>query len=66
MQVILDTIKADAEANAPKIQSRAEFEAYKATILGPKGSLTEVMKGMGSIPKENKPAMGKLINEAKT
>ena len=66
MQVILDTIKADAEANAPKIQSRAEFEAYKATILGPKGSLTEVMKGMGSIPKEDKPAMGKLINEAKT
>ena len=24
------------------------------------------MKGMGKVPKEEKPAMGKLINEAKT
>ena len=52
--------------NKPQIASRAEFEAYKATVSGPKGSLTEVMKGMGKVPKEDKPAMGKLINEAKT
>ncbi|MEM8868311.1 MAG: phenylalanine--tRNA ligase subunit alpha [Verrucomicrobiota bacterium] len=66
MQEELNAIVAGVGEHAPQITSRAEFEAYKATISGPKGSLTEVMKGMGKVPKEEKPAMGKLINEAKT
>ena len=66
MQEELNAIVAGVREQAPQITSRAEFEAYKATISGPKGSLTEVMKGMGQVPKEDKPAIGKLINEAKT
>jgi phenylalanyl-tRNA synthetase alpha chain len=66
MQEQLNTIVSGVRGKAPGIASRAEFEAYKATISGPKGSLTEVMKGMGKVPKEEKPALGKLINEAKT
>ena len=66
MQEELNAIVAGVREKAPQITSRAEFEAYKATISGPKGSLTEVMKGMGKVPKEDKPAMGKLINQAKT
>ncbi|ADE54433.1 phenylalanine--tRNA ligase subunit alpha [Coraliomargarita akajimensis] len=66
MQEELNAIVAGVREQAPQITSRAEFEAYKATVSGPKGSLTEVMKGMGKVPKEDKPAMGKLINEAKT
>lgn len=65
MQEELNAIVAGVEAATPEIATRADFEAYKATISGPKGSLTEVMKGMGKVPKEEKPAMGKLINEAK-
>ena len=66
MQKQLTAIVAGVRDAAPNIQTRAEFEAYKATISGPKGSLTDIMKGMGKVPKEDKPAMGKLINEAKT
>ena len=66
MQEELSAIVASVRENAPNIQTRAEFEAFKATISGPKGSLTDVMKSMGKVPKEDKPAMGKLINEAKT
>lgn len=66
MQAELNTIVAQVREKASSITTRAEFEAFKATISGPKGSLTEVMKGMGAVPKEDKPAMGKLINEAKT
>jgi phenylalanyl-tRNA synthetase alpha chain len=66
MQEQLTAIVAGVRDNAPNIQTRAEFEAFKATISGPKGSLTDVMKHMGKVPKEDKPAMGKLINEAKT
>ncbi|MFU8847099.1 MAG: phenylalanine--tRNA ligase subunit alpha [Opitutales bacterium] len=65
MQEELHTIVAGVREKAPLITTRAAFEAYKATISGPKGALTDVMKGMGKVPKEDKPAMGKLINEAK-
>ena len=66
MQEELNAIVAGVREKSPSISTRAEFEAYKATITGPKGALTEVMKGMATVPKEDKPAMGKLINEAKT
>lgn len=66
MQEELNAIIAGVREKSPSISTRAEFEAYKATISGPKGALTEVMKGMATVPKEDKPAMGKLINEAKT
>jgi len=66
MQEELNNIVASVREKAPTIATRAEFEAYKATVSGPKGSLTEVLKGMGRIPQEDKPAMGKRINEAKT
>lgn len=66
MQEDLHTIVSGVRAKAPQISTRAAFESYKATISGPKGALTDIMKGMGQVPKEDKPAMGKLINEAKT
>ncbi|MGB0184418.1 MAG: phenylalanine--tRNA ligase subunit alpha [Opitutales bacterium] len=66
MKDALETIIAEVQEGAPRIENRAEFEAFKATIQGPNGSLTAVMKSMGKVPKEEKPAMGKLINEAKS
>lgn len=65
MKEALEKIIAEVREHAPGLDNRAAFEAYKATIQGPKGSLTAVMKSMGKVPKEDKPAMGKLINEAK-
>ncbi len=65
MQEQLTAIVAGVRDNAPNIQTRAEFEAFKATISGPNGTLTDVMKRMGHVPKEDKPAMGKCINQAK-
>ena len=66
MQEELTAIVAGVREAAPKIQNRAAFEAYKATISGPRGALTEVMKGMGKVRPEERPIMGKRINEAKT
>lgn len=65
MQHQLANIVSEANSAAPAIKTRPEFEVFKAGLVGSKGSMTAVMKLMGSIPKEEKPAMGKLINEAK-
>ncbi len=66
MEAKLKAILADAQTEAPNVTDRASFEAFKARFVGPRGSLTEAMKGMGAVPKEDKPAVGRLINEAKT
>lgn len=65
MQAELSAIISEVKSTSASIHARAEFEAFKATIQGPKGRLTAVMKMMGQIPKEEKPAMGQLINQAK-
>ncbi len=65
MQETLQAIQDEVREKAPTITTRAEFEAYKATISGPNGALTQAMKEMGRVPKEEKPALGRLINEVK-
>lgn len=62
----LSAVLAKATAEWPSIVSRSDFEAAKARYVGPNGELTALMKQMGTVPKEARPAMGKLINEAKT
>lgn len=66
MQDQLAELVTRAEAELPTIASRPDFEAAKARYVGPKGDLTGLMKQMGTVPKEERPAMGKLINETKT
>ncbi len=61
----LDEIVSEVKEYAPNLNNRADFDVYKSTISGPKGKLTEIMKLMGSVPKEEKPEMGKAINLAK-
>src|ERR1043165_1913637 len=62
----LSALLAKATAELPTLKNRPEFEAAKARYVGPNGELTALMKQMGAVPKEPRPAVGKLINETKT
>ncbi|RRJ95894.1 phenylalanine--tRNA ligase subunit alpha [Opitutaceae bacterium TAV4] len=66
MQQTLATLLDQARAELPALKTRPEFEAAKARYVGPNGALTACMKQMGALPKDQKPLVGKLINEAKT
>jgi phenylalanyl-tRNA synthetase alpha chain len=66
MQDQLSALLAKAQSELSALKTRPEFEAAKARYVGPNGELTGLMKQMGAVPKEQKPALGKLINEAKT
>ena len=66
MQDQLSALLAKAQAEFPALQTRPDFEAAKARYVGPNGELTALMKQMGAVPKEQRPALGKLINETKT
>ncbi len=65
MQDLLNAILAKAAGELPGVRSRPDFEAAKARYVGPNGELTQVMKKMGAVPKEERPAVGKMVNEAK-
>jgi phenylalanyl-tRNA synthetase alpha chain len=65
MQDKLNAVLTKAQSELPLLKTRPEFEAAKARLVGPHGELTGLMKQMGSVPKEERPILGKLINEAK-
>lgn len=65
MQDQLQALLAQARAELPVIRARPELEAAKARYVGPKGEFTALMKRLGAAPKEERPALGRLVNEAK-
>ncbi len=65
MEDKLQSILEGARQGAKDVATRAELEAFKARLVGPKGELTQVVKGMGSVPKEDKPRVGRSLNEVK-
>jgi phenylalanyl-tRNA synthetase alpha chain len=61
----LQAIVSQAEASQATISNRSDWEQSKAIILGPKGSLTQASKLIGKLPREEKPAFGQALNQAK-
>lgn len=58
-------LREEAEQKINLVDNLVKIEELKVEILGKKGSLTDLMKMMKDIPKEEKPEMGKLVNEAR-
>jgi len=61
----LDSIKEAALAAFKAAPSSKELYDLKVQYLGKSGSLTEIMKEMATLPKEEKPLFGKKVNEVK-
>jgi phenylalanyl-tRNA synthetase alpha chain len=66
---LLDDIEPLKQAALGELQAAADLAALeqaKGTWLGPHGKFTALMKQLGALPKEERPAAGKLINQAKS
>lgn len=61
----LESIKDNALAAFKAASSSKDLYDLKVQYLGKSGSLTEIMKEMASLPKEEKPLFGKKVNEVK-
>ena len=48
-----------------KAENQKELQDLRVAVLGKKGSLTEVLKGMKDISAEMRPIIGKHVNEAR-
>jgi len=65
MQEKLNAVITRASGEAEGVFERPAMEAFKARLVGPNGELTAVMKEIGRLPREERPAAGRLINQAK-
>jgi len=62
----LDQVKEDAKKQLSGISDEVSLQNLKAKFVGKKGVITEILKGMKDVAPEERPQMGKLINETKT
>ena len=61
----LKRIERDVLQRAKKAKSSADIALVRSEVLGKKGSLGAVLRGLGSVPAEERPAVGQKINEVK-
>ena len=66
MQESLQQLKNEALSALQQAQDLKSLQDVRVQILGKKGSLTEVMKGMRDLSAEERPAVGNLVNSLKT
>ena len=61
----LDDLAQDARVAFAKAVAPADLENAKALYLGKSGRITELMKGLASLPVQEKKSRGAAINQAK-
>ncbi len=61
----IEPLKQNGLAELKAAPDLAALEHTKGAYLGPNGKFTALMKQLGSLTKEERPAAGKLINQAK-
>ncbi len=61
----LQAIVADVESQIEKVTDLSGLEDLRVQALGKRGSLTSYVKELKALPVEEKPKLGKVLNEAK-
>jgi phenylalanyl-tRNA synthetase alpha chain len=62
----LRDLQRDALAALEAASDAGALEAWRVRYLGRKGALTDAMKVLGALPREERPAYGQAANEVKT
>ena len=65
MKAQLEAIRKGALDAIAKTQAMAELESLRVKYLGKKGDLTAVLKQMGKLSAEERPAMGQMANQVR-
>ncbi|MCD8090736.1 MAG: phenylalanine--tRNA ligase subunit alpha [Clostridiales bacterium] len=59
-------VKARALESLADVSDLKQLDDIRVRLMGKKGELTALMKGMGKLSKEERPVMGQLANEVRT
>ena len=61
----LDALRATASESLRAATSAEDVESLRHDLLGRSGRLTALLKQLGSVPADERPALGKLANEVR-
>lgn len=61
----LEKIREEAQNRLEKADSLESLNEIRISVLGKKGSLKSILKGMKDVPKEDKPKVGQMVNEVR-
>ncbi len=62
MQEQLNSIWERVSGELSQIGDSAALDQLRVRVLGKKGELTEILRGMGKLPAEERPKMGQMVN----
>lgn len=65
MKEKLEEIRKNALEDLKSAIDKTEIENLRVKYLGKKGELTQILRGMGSLSAEERPAVGKIANEVR-
>ena len=65
MEQKIKALMAQMEEQLKQIDNQEKLASFWQNFLGKKGRIADLMKGLGAVSKEERPAMGKVINEFK-
>lgn len=65
MKEKLEAIMQNGLKELKEAASKAEIENIRVKYLGKKGELTQILRGMGALSQEERPLVGKIVNEVK-
>ena len=63
MKEQLEALRAKALEQLQTLSSQKDLEDFRIRMLGKKGELTGLLRGMGSLPAEERPVVGQMVNE---
>src|SRR2546423_7111042 len=58
----IESVSRQADADLSAVKNAAELEQFRIKYLGSKGQIKGLMKLLGQVPKEQKPAIGQKVN----
>ncbi|MGI6316288.1 MAG: phenylalanine--tRNA ligase subunit alpha [Christensenellales bacterium] len=61
----LNRVEKEVEKALKKVNDLDALEALRLKVLGKKGSLTQLLRGMGALSPEERPSMGKRVNDVR-
>ncbi len=66
MKAQVEALRAAALGELTTLETLKELEEFRVRYLGKKGEVTALLRGMGAVPAEERPAMGQLINQLRS
>ena len=61
----IEKVQKEAKENIEKVKNLQELQDLKSKLLGKKSELSSLLKGLGSLSKEDRPKVGSIVNDAR-